>query len=94
MNILGFRNMAAEGGLELTPKEAEEMLSQYGALKDSIEKAYKDDPNFYNNLKNLTTEQRFEKIDKFKSHGINMNYNEFSATVKVVLRVCELEGYV
>jgi hypothetical protein len=94
MNYLEFRNIAAKQGTELTPTEAKEMMDAYDILKNSVNKVYQDKPYFYMHLKNLTTEQKFEKIEELKECGIEMDIREFNETTKTILNLCEAEGYV
>ena len=93
-HILNFRNSCAEDGIELTPSEAKNMFDVYEILKDKIEAAVSECPNFYLNLCNRTTEEKLEDIKRInKESGDNImlkEYNELQNTVKMV---CEIEGY-
>ena len=93
MNYLNFRNCAAEQGHELTPVEAKEMIDSYNLLKNRVEEAYKENPYFYMHIKNLTTEQKFERMERLKKHGIDIGLQELNKTIKIILNVCESEGY-
>lgn len=95
LDVLTFRNSAAEDGLELTPEEAKELLDQYDYLKNCIKEGCGKHHNFYNHLKNLTTEQKLDKIKELeKERGVKFSLKEMNETIKLLLQICELEGYV
>ncbi len=93
-NILNFRQSCAESGIELTPEQANKFYKAYVALREEIEEAIAECPDFYMEICNRTTEQKMQDLEKMNKCGANMSlkeYNEIQATVK---KICELEGYV
>lgn len=93
-DILYFRNSCAEDGIELTPKEAKKFHDAYILLKEGVENAVAEFPNFYLDLCNRTTEQKLEDIKRInKERGDNMTLKEYNELQDTVKKICEIEGY-
>lgn len=87
-----FRNMCAEDGFELTPAEAKDMLVCYENFIDSIKEAYEDCPDFCNDIRNRTTEEKLADIKRLKNKGCKMTLKQYNELQKTIIKVCELEG--
>ena len=92
-NILLFRNLCAEDGVELTPGEAKKFYKAYIALKQEIAEAVEECPEFYMELCNRTTEQKLADIECMNAKGVDMTLKDYNELQKTVKRICELEGY-
>jgi hypothetical protein len=88
-----FRERCAESGLELTPVEAKKFLFAYSALRDEVRTSVKQNPNFYLELCNRTTEQKLSDISQLKEQGCPMSLKEYNEIQRMVKNICVIDGY-
>lgn len=90
-----FREMLANAGVELIPKEVEKVYPLYKELKNTIADAYKRIPEFHKILESKTTEQKLEDIKMYeKKYGEKMTLKDYNQLQKVLLAISILEGCV
>jgi len=89
---LHFRNMLAEDGIELTPKEAEKVTWIYESLTEYVRQQLAEDPYFPLKLEDETTEQKLGNIKELEEEfGMKMGLREYNELKEVMLAMCELE---
>ena len=88
---LSFRNAMAEEGFEYTPDQAEEAIEAVETFRQQIHDRCREDPEQYENLKNLSDEEKRTLCREMAENGHETTPEELDQYIRLVLEVYEQE---
>lgn len=90
-DVLAFRNAMAEQGVEYTPAKASEVMEATENFRKCIHDGARENPENYEELKNLTLEQKQTICREFHEVGTEVTLEELDGLIGLVLDVYEQE---
>jgi len=89
--VLAFRNAMAEQGTEYTPAKAAEVMDATESFRKCIHDGARENPENYEELKNLTRDQKQRICNEFREVGQEVSLNELDRLIQLVLDTYEQE---
>jgi len=84
-----FRNAMAEKGIEYTPTEAETVMDAAIEFRNEMDMKALEDPDFFDNLAEMTHEDKIRICQEFADDGTEMTVDELDEIVQLMLSTQE-----
>lgn len=90
-DALALRNHMAEQGIEYTPAQAKDALCALEEFRQDVHNNSRIDPEQYENLKDLTLEEKLDLCEQFAEQGEEVTLDELDQLIEITLDVYEQE---
>ena len=91
MDVLDFRNAMAEAGTEYTPAQAEKVVEATETFRQEIHDGCRENPERFDELVDLTLEQRQDLCRQFAEKGQEVTLDELDKLISLTLEMYEEE---
>lgn len=91
MDVRGIRNHMAENGIELTPNETIDVVTKIEGIKESIRNNVFEDPQCYDDLVNMSDEEKLDMIDELREAGTIMTVTELDEILDILMTMYKQE---
>lgn len=92
--VLEFRNSCAVDGIELTPQEAENVISDYADAKNRIQAILEENPNFLQDICGRTKKEKMKDLQEFKKMGCKITLKDYNEVIEAICLICDAEGFI